>query len=273
MRKTALRELVGAILLTGAILRQCMVQMQEDQPPAPYLYYYSGILDSFIIERADGTDSRILAQNVIPESHNEIYKPTWSPSGKWLAWRSAEFGGLGPSRYSGWIVNSDGSERLTMLDHSPGTVVNVTTMAWAPAAKLLLVVETVADEIRDGALMRYLLIDAEAGIIRASYEFDVESFWNDDPVTFSWLPDGQGAALYKTAFGGDERWTLQVVELLVDSTTKTAPFCLVYLLVLRRRLAYISPDEQRLVMKSGGWFVTNLSAYGPTTSAGSSRAF
>ena len=50
---------VLALLLT--------VSPASSQPePAPYLYYFSEERHAFIIERADGTESRLLGQGVIP---------------------------------------------------------------------------------------------------------------------------------------------------------------------------------------------------------------
>lgn len=48
---------------------------------APYLYYYSDFLKAFVIERADGTDSRTLAANVMPDEHTSMAGPGWSPTG------------------------------------------------------------------------------------------------------------------------------------------------------------------------------------------------
>jgi hypothetical protein len=32
----------------------------------PYVYYYTNTLNAFVIERADGTDSRVIAQGLMP---------------------------------------------------------------------------------------------------------------------------------------------------------------------------------------------------------------
>ncbi len=53
--------------------------------PAPYLYYYSRMLGGLIIERADGTDSRLIGADVIPPSMTGLQGPGWSPSGKFFA--------------------------------------------------------------------------------------------------------------------------------------------------------------------------------------------
>ncbi len=55
------------------------------QARAPYLYYYSDVLNGFVIERADGTDSRVIAQGVmISPARAVVQNTSWSASGKWL---------------------------------------------------------------------------------------------------------------------------------------------------------------------------------------------
>jgi hypothetical protein len=42
---------------------------------APYIFYYSAALNGFVIERADGTDSRIIGQNVMRPSGSIVMGP------------------------------------------------------------------------------------------------------------------------------------------------------------------------------------------------------
>ncbi len=68
--------LVGLFFVTSVALAQS---------PEPYIYYFSDILHAFVIERADGSDSRAIGQEVIPATHNAATGAGWSPSGRWLA--------------------------------------------------------------------------------------------------------------------------------------------------------------------------------------------
>lgn len=69
------------------------------QTDAPYVYYYSRVLEGWVIERADGTGSRLLAQGVMPSEHLVVWERGWSPSGEWFAWLSAEqFSTVGPTQ-------------------------------------------------------------------------------------------------------------------------------------------------------------------------------
>lgn len=251
MRKTKVMKpvmLSMMVLFLLSVVPETTTYADEDAPP-PYLYYYSGILNAFVIERADGTDSRILAQDVIPRHHNEIRRPIWSPSGQWLAWRSAEHRGPGPSWYSGWIISSDGSQRLTMLDHPPDAVVHVDVMEWASDDDLLFVSEIITDENRENATRRSMLIDAEAGIILASHVF--ETTFPDDSINFSWLPDEQGVVVLGQRFFRDEGLYLHLSTLLTDGTIRSETYSAEINLGLspNGRLAYIAADRERLVVE------------------------
>lgn len=224
---------------------------EENRPP--YLYYYSGILNAFVIERADGTDSRTLARDVIPKNHNEIHQPVWSPSGRWLAWRSAENGGLGPSWYSGWIISSDGTRRLTLLDHPTDVLVHTDVMEWAAGDDLLFVSEVVVDENRENAIQRFMLIDADSETIIASSTF--EANFPEDPISFSWLPDAQGVAVFRQSQMLDQLervYSLHLTLLLTDGTTRSETYAAKTALSLSPdgRLAYITADEEHLVIQN-----------------------
>ena len=75
---------------------------------APYIYYHSEALNAIVIERADGSDSRIIARNLMPPNHASFSGPGWSPSGKWLAWTSTYYleESSGPRRV--WVMSADG---------------------------------------------------------------------------------------------------------------------------------------------------------------------
>ena len=106
---------------------------QESQPP--YLFYYSYMDKAFVIERADGTDTRLFAEGVMQPDENAVFGPGWSPSGEWFAWTGQMLvseGMDGPSRPH--LVSVDGT-RSSVLDAYPHAWVQ-----WAPDADLLLVV-------------------------------------------------------------------------------------------------------------------------------------
>jgi hypothetical protein len=52
----------------------------------PFIYYYSGDQQVFIIERIDGSDSRRLPEHTFEQPNGFVIGPGWSSSGTWLAW-------------------------------------------------------------------------------------------------------------------------------------------------------------------------------------------
>src|SRR4051794_7367447 len=83
--KSHLMTRLTVILLLTLVLVSIAapLQAQTDSAP-PYLYYYSQLLGGLIIERADGTDSRQIAADIIPPDLTGLGGPGWSPSGKYF---------------------------------------------------------------------------------------------------------------------------------------------------------------------------------------------
>lgn len=111
------------------------VQTIRSNEPIPYIYYYSDLEHAFVIERADGTDSRLLAQGVMPEEHNVIDSLHWSPSGEYLAGRGHLYSGPGAFVVGGYLVGSDGEYASDLLDDAT----DVFLMEWAPDKDWLVV--------------------------------------------------------------------------------------------------------------------------------------
>jgi WD40 repeat protein len=169
------------ILILMMLLIFAPVHAQE----TPYLYYYSDVLNAFVIERADGTDSRILAEGLMPPETNMILDADWSPSGKWFAWQSGKYTG-GNARLRGWIISADGEKRLTLLDGFTG----ITRTVWSPTEDLLAVVK---EDFRQG--FTFFLIDVEAEKIITSFELGSEQ--QDNYMSrIQWSPDGELLAFY-----------------------------------------------------------------------------
>ena len=117
--------LIGGVLIT-------MKSVEDTQPrsndPIPYIYYYSDLAGGFVIEKADGTDSRLLAQNIMPKTHDVIDSVHWSPSGQYLAWRSHQHNGPGSYEVSGWLGSTDGKWLSKHLQDAS----DVFLMQWSP---------------------------------------------------------------------------------------------------------------------------------------------
>lgn len=125
-----MRRLLLFVLVTPFCF--AFVQAQDILPP--YLYYYSNSLNAFVIERADGSDSRLIGQGVMPPQRaDHIYGPGWSPDGNWLAWSAASFGAFSGSRWGGYAVHVNGTERLERLD-----AFSFASTEWSPDSQWLL---------------------------------------------------------------------------------------------------------------------------------------
>ena len=129
MKFAALLNLI--LLLILPMTSQTATVAPPDDAPAPYIYYYSEALNGIVIERADGTDSRIIGQGLVDEDVNFIYGPGWSADGTWFAWRTTWEGING----KGYVISADGKSQLDMLSRFP--VVN--SMLWHPTENILLV--------------------------------------------------------------------------------------------------------------------------------------
>jgi WD40 repeat protein len=178
-------------LLTIVLSRVAPLHAEEVMSDAPYLYYYSG--NGFVIERADGSDSRVLGNGLTPTTeYMNFVDAAWSPSGQWLAWTSNSWGCNPPGRIcpagSANVIRSDGSQRLTTFDSWGGGV----TLQWVENTDLLFAAqqtfeifpETLYDEgfsVGGMVRVRFALVDVTTGhtlfdvsdSIKADEGFDV----------------------------------------------------------------------------------------------------
>jgi WD40 repeat protein len=184
MRHLMLLVILSAILLPA----RSTITAQEDEL-APYLYYYSSHYNAFVIERADGTDSRLFGPGLAAPDHNYPLGPVWSPSGEWFAWTTRVTDGL--DQTPPIVLSVDGIRRLTSVDLFPATRIR-----WAPDADLLLVYDS------DGTRAFAAVIDATTDTVVASVEQplppDVDGISNI-PITARWTAQG---ALVSMAYGG-----------------------------------------------------------------------
>ena len=157
----------------------------------PYIYYYSHVLNGIVIERADGTDSRIIGQGLVEETDYPILfveGAGWSPNGNWFAWRSVVAG----TRFSasqGYVVNVDGENRLEWMRNT-GCVLK---MWWHPTDDLLLVVHNPNGSVCNPnytPTITYTLFDmntqARLATFSVSYDFGrpLSIYWGHNHLQF-----------------------------------------------------------------------------------------
>lgn len=184
---------ITCYVLILVILIQTDVYAQSEDNP--FLYYYSFQQEAFIVERVDGSDSRILAGYTLPEQHivaadgiGIIDGDGWSASGKWFAWTSRTTAGAGGLQ-NAFLVNREGSRRTLFSDE-----VFQINMRWSPSEDLLLL-SSISDWEEEG-LQDITIYDATTD------EILLESTWKGiagnaaRPIErVNWSPNGKYIAL------------------------------------------------------------------------------
>ncbi|MCI0709094.1 MAG: hypothetical protein L0154_02930, partial [Chloroflexi bacterium] len=141
LRSLPIFVLTCAVLLTTNTALYGMEHKQQGESYAqtgddiPYLMAFAtDPAPHFIIERADGTDSRIFAADVMAADTNMVAGPGWSPSGQWFAWTANALYKETNTGDRPYVVSVDGQTRPTALDN-----MNRVSMAWSPTEDILLV--------------------------------------------------------------------------------------------------------------------------------------
>lgn len=166
-----------------------MLSSLSAQSPHPYIYYYDYLRGGLVIERADGGDSRLIA-DLIPEGHNAALAPEWSVSGQWFASKTYEMGNQPRSYLMGLaVVSSDGLTR-----HDLGiSEQSLMDSEWSPTDDVVLVMSGVDGDVR------FWLWDADSQMTLAEYGVaaDAAESLNRWQVDLTWSADGtQASALW-----------------------------------------------------------------------------
>ena len=140
-------------------------QSQSGEEP-PYLYYYSSMLGGLIIERADGTDSRHIAADVIPAGYTGLVGPGWSPSGKYFATFPINYGDYLSSVGRPYLVDTHGNEVVSWFG-----ITDITAfMQWSPTGENILLIAGKPSASRShGFGTFFYLVDANQGRIIAEF--------------------------------------------------------------------------------------------------------
>lgn len=183
MSKRVFLPLIGLFLV---LLPSPSIAAQSSDNNAPFIYYWAEEHRAFVIERADGTDSTLFGQGVMPETDCCARDAQWSPSGRWMGWFTTEApyrpgNGVGHFR----AMRNDESQILQLTEDAiylPGKV-------WSPTRDLVMLSGS-RDASQSEGVMR--VIDVEAGKILL--EIDLPKF-GDDKIAcsfdeFYWSPDG-----------------------------------------------------------------------------------
>jgi hypothetical protein len=164
-------RLFSILLIIFTLGFTASLQAQTDSQP-PYLYYYSSLLGGLIIERADGTDSRQIAADVIPPNMTGLSGPGWSPSEKYFAAYGVTYSDYGGFATAPYLIDLRGKSVAPWLT----TVVHTSRMQWSPSGEdiLLLIGSFSANQYR-GLGSFVWLIDAANNKVLADYGTDVDA--------------------------------------------------------------------------------------------------
>src|SRR5690606_25114638 len=160
----------------------------EDLPP--YLYYYSDVLNAFVIERADGTDSRTMWREHTSGVRGIKDSPGFSPDGRWFAWTQ-------PVRTVGEQVFLS----PYVIHVETGTLVNMPStsvagsISWTPIEDTILITKSPdRTQSEQPPLTEYTLYDLSNSRIIWSHQFlNAETITSR---TVGWSNEGQFAFAY-----------------------------------------------------------------------------
>ena len=208
----------------------------------PKIFYYSVARQAFIIERADGTESRLLAHYFLPAGHTQIVGAGWSPSGQWFSWTSQRANGLGANNV--YITSRDGQTNITLF---PEDVILQESL-WSPTDDYLLVrVDPSFNDVSvyDPGTNEFLekIVGRELSMNGGEVIFSAE-----------WSPDGRLLALYD--HGSD---TVRIVAIGEDRATQVFPargtplggceFGRLPHWIDSKHLAYLDPIHNQLIIR------------------------
>lgn len=167
----------------------------------PYIHYYDYLRGGLVIERADGTDSRLIP-DLIHDGHNAALAPEWSASGKWFASKTYERGNQPQPYFMGLqVISTDGATRYDLGLSEEGLMES----QWSPTQDILLVMSGDSAESN----VRFWLWNVENQSILAEFTLPdgvdlLPTRWN---ISMGWTTDGRQAQAL---------WDDQIVTLSPD---------------------------------------------------------
>lgn len=183
------RLLVFIFLLL--LVQPTSAQDTSPSSDAPYIYYYSNVLNGVVIERADGTDSRIVGQQMVENPLNAytLESGGWSPSGRWLAFRTLQDYEYGSYPAEGYAVSTTG-QTLSILN----TFNCIYAMLWHHTEDMLFIMGKIGGSCSFYPLydvMTYWIVDVTAQTILVNASMlvggetsGIDLYWFDDAVRF-----------------------------------------------------------------------------------------
>ena len=177
-----LHRLLLACIIISLLISPVPRTQAADFTTNPYIYYFSDKINAFIIERADGTDTRVLGRGIMPPGVDRVDGPGWSPSGKWFAWTAEKY--TNDSGYASWssnyLISANGEHRVTLIERF-----QMSHMAWASGRDLLLIAPAYKEVIeKEGVQQLVSLYDPETNKLYTLEEGvlgnGIRADWNEE---------------------------------------------------------------------------------------------
>lgn len=168
-----------------------------DDDPVPYLYYYSDVLNGIVIERADGTDSRLIGQGITLCSQR-LAGPGWSPDGKWFAWNTLQIGPWSNSYCSAHVLEVSTDRILEVVQQ----IIVITSIDWSPDGQYSLVL---GERTQSNYEETIWLIDLETDTVLAAFDY-VSAPASSPPRYYQadWIIDDEQVVTYGIEGIGDD---------------------------------------------------------------------
>ncbi|MEL6309556.1 MAG: WD40 repeat domain-containing protein, partial [Chloroflexota bacterium] len=132
--KPTIFYLVLLLVFMGACSPNDANEMPLPADDTPYIWWYADSENAFVVERADGTDSQLIGEGVVPDEHDILEDVAFSPSGEWFAWRSTVYG-YGNDPYIGSLLRVSDNTRSNLLDDFH----DIRLLHWSPIEDWLFV--------------------------------------------------------------------------------------------------------------------------------------
>lgn len=181
--------LLGVVL--GATSYHPPTRAQETD--MPFIQYYDRMAGGIVIERADGSERRIISSAMVQPNHDMIMGGGWSPSGEWVAWQSYLYAFESTTLHGLSVVNAADGSRLTLFDALTG----ISQVTWSPTDDILLIGNEIEPSYRRGAESTvYYLVDVAAEKILTQMEVPRQA-------DATWSPDGERVLIEQRVYASE----------------------------------------------------------------------
>lgn len=185
--------------------------MTTAQDDSPYVYYASDEHNAFIVERADGTDTRIFGAYIPDLSRSWVYGPGWSPDGQYFAFH------FPLTRYPNGGYIDPTTDEMVWLDDMWA----YETLHWEPSSdKLLLFGIMNADEDFYPYISVWLMDIQQEKLLATFQSRRGRTSVGYNPIM--WLETGVNFLLPEEAFMEANSWYYRII-MMNDGTVLKEP--------------------------------------------------